>query len=360
MKLRDMEIKKNKALEGKKIFLTGGTGSLGRAFLEAVLTGQYGNPDFVTVFSRDEAKQFYLQADLDKNGSSSDSIIYKSWRNAVRFIIGDVRSLGSLKRAMHGHDTVIHAAALKQVPSCELFPIEAMKTNCIGASNVVTAVEEVGCIEKCIFISTDKAAKPTNAMGISKALQEKIFIAANRIGGQTIFAGVRYGNVISSRGSVVPVFVDQIKRGEPITITDTKMTRFLLSLDEAVETIVAAICCARSGDIVVPNARSAKILDLISALTPNSNYPVEIIGVRPGEKLHEIMIGFEESLNLRKIERQDDYDQEFYIICSCLPHLGGDKKLKFFEGELSSENSTMSVKEIRALLSANELAQSNK
>ena len=352
MKLRDMEITKNKALEGKKIFLTGGTGSLGRAFLEAVLTGQYGNPDFITVFSRDEAKQFYLQADLDKNGSSSESIIYKSWRNTVRFIIGDVRSLSALKRAMRGHDTVIHAAALKQVPSCELFPMEAMKTNCVGASNVVTAVEDVGCIEKCIFISTDKAAKPTNAMGISKALQEKIFIAANRIDVPTIFAGVRYGNVISSRGSVVPVFVDQIKSGEPITITDTKMTRFLLSLDEAVETIIAAICCAKSGDIVVPNARSAKIVDLVSALVPRSDYPVEVIGVRPGEKLHEIMIGFEESLNLRKIERQDDYNQEFFIICSSLPHLTGNKKLKFFEGELSSANSTLSVKDIKALLSA--------
>ena len=168
----------DKILAGRKIFLTGGTGSLGRAFLYQVLSGEHGVPEHITVYSRDEAKQFYLLAELENDKNLMENSLYSQGKKLVRFMVGDVRDYFSLKAAMDGHDLVIHAAALKQVPSCELFPIEAMKTNCLGAENVVRAALETSSLKKCVFISTDKAAKPTNAMGITKALQEKIFIAA--------------------------------------------------------------------------------------------------------------------------------------------------------------------------------------
>ena len=350
-----MAFEMKKLLDQKKVFLTGGTGSLGRAFLNEVLAGKFGDPDFITVFSRDEAKQFYLQAELENNVAANESIIYENWREKVRFFIGDIRELASIKQSLPGHDLIVHAAALKQVPSCEHFPVEAMKTNCIGAENLVRVINEDGRVEKCIFISTDKAAKPTNAMGISKALQEKIFIAANQSQSETVFAGVRYGNVIASRGSVIPVFIDQLKNKMPITVTDIRMSRFLLSLEEAVETIMASIACAGPGDIVVPNARSAKITDLIEAVTQDMNYPTIVTGIRPGEKLHEIMISIEEAVNLRRIERKFGFEQEFFIICSQLPQLLNRNGKKLLDNELSSEDSTISVTQIRQLLSEHNL-----
>ena len=302
---------KDNILTGKKVFLTGGTGSLGRAFLYQVLSGQYGIPENITVYSRDEAKQFYLLAELENNSFIMESCLYSRDKKMLKFVVGDVRDYRSLKSAMSGHDLLIHAAALKQVPSCELFPLEAMKTNCLGAENVVRAALETFTIKKCVFISTDKAAKPTNAMGITKALQEKIFIAANYSTPDKEFVGVRYGNVIASRGSVIPTFVNLIKAGETVPVTDVNMTRFLLTLPQAVETIMFAIKHAIRGEIIVPNARSAKITDVVSAISGCENYPQKIIGIRPGEKLHEIMISLEEAVHLRKIPNESEAEQEF-------------------------------------------------
>lgn len=345
-------------LNGIKLFITGGTGSLGKSLLSAILSGRWGVPSSITVFSRDEAKQFFLQnALLLPNRELSESDVYRNLTDRVRFIVGDVRDVNALKSAMRGHQLVFHAAALKQVPSCELFPEEAVKTNVLGAINVVQAAKALSSVQKCIFISTDKAAHPTNAMGMSKAVQEKIFIAANREGENPMFAGVRYGNVIASRGSVIPVFLEQIKRGNPITITDRRMTRFLLTLDQAVATIFVATQFARAGEIVVPNAISAKIVDIVEALVPDRNYPTNIIGIRPGEKLHEIMISGEDAASCRVINGVASGSQQYFAIRSRLPHvqlMNDDRFDNAAEiGELSSEKNLIPVNEIKRILDAN-------
>lgn len=349
-----------KILEGKKIFLTGGTGSLGRAFLYQVLSGEYGVPEQVTVYSRDEAKQFYLLADLENNKDLTEGCLYSQGQKLVRFVVGDVRDYFSLKNAMYGHDLLIHAAALKQVPSCELFPIEAMKTNCVGAYNVVRAVLGTPSLTKCVFISTDKAAKPTNAMGITKALQEKIFVAANQDAPDKQFVGVRYGNVIASRGSVIPIFVNLIRNGDTVPITDARMTRFLLSLRQAVETIMCSIENAVRGEIIVPNAKAAKITDVVHAISGCESYPQKIIGIRPGEKLHEIMIGHEEAVQLRKIPMEPEWTQEYYAICPKLDFYKETFERINLDGELSSESNLLSVKELQLFLEENGISRENK
>jgi len=349
----------NKILAGKKIFLTGGTGSLGRAFLYKVLSGEYGIPEHITVYSRDEAKQFYLLSDLENDKNLMENTLYSQGRKIVRFIVGDVRDFFNLQGAMDGHDLLVHAAALKQVPSCELFPIEAMKTNCLGAENVVRAALKTSSLKRCVFISTDKAAKPTNAMGITKALQEKIFIAANHSDSSKDFVGVRYGNVIASRGSVIPTFVNLIKNGETVPITDVRMTRFLLTLPQAVETIICAIKNAYRGEIIVPNAKAAKIVDVVHAISGYENHPQKIIGIRPGEKLHEIMISHEEAVRLRKITKTSYMDQDFYAICPKLEFYQEKGEFINLDGELSSELNLLSLEELKELLVKNGISITN-
>ena len=231
-----------KTLEGKRILVTGGTGSLGQTLVKRLLAGELGKPARVTVFSRDEAKQHYMRLDYLHRKTATDDVIYQNSQDLLNFRIGDVRDYPALLAAMRDADVVFHAAALKQVPSCEYFPFEAVQTNVFGAQNVVRAIRENRLsVETVVGISTDKACKPINVMGMTKALQERILIEANLDCADTNFVCVRYGNVIASRGSIVPLFVELIRKNKPVTVTLEEMTRFLLSLNKAVDTVFAAI-----------------------------------------------------------------------------------------------------------------------
>ncbi len=264
----------------KILLITGGTGSFGNAITQRFLPTDLKE---IRVFSRDEKKQ----DDMRK--------IYKDDR--IKFYIGDVRDISSLRNAMHEVDFIFHAAALKQVPSCEFFPLEAVKTNVLGTDNVLTGAIEYG-VKKVICLSTDKAAYPINAMGISKAMMEKVFVAKSRTVSpdRTLICGTRYGNVMASRGSVIPLFVEQIQKGEPLTVTNPNMTRFLMSLEEAVELVLFAFENARAGDILVQKAPACTIGDLAQAVKEVFNAPneIRIIGTRHGEKQHETLLTREE------------------------------------------------------------------
>ncbi len=266
--------------DGKVLLITGGTGSFGNAVLKRFL-----NTDIeqIRILSRDEKKQ--------------DDMRKTYLNDKIKFYIGDVRDLKSIKDAMYGVDYLFHAAALKQVPSCEFFPLEAVKTNVLGTDNVLTAAIEQE-VKKVICLSTDKAAYPINAMGISKAMMEKVFIAKSRTVDpeRTMICGTRYGNVMASRGSVIPTFITQIKTNQPITITNPKMTRFLMSLDEAVELVLYAFLNAKAGDIMVQKAPSSTIGDLAEAVMElfQAKNEIKIIGTRHGEKQYETLLTREE------------------------------------------------------------------
>ena len=266
-------------IKGKTLLITGGTGSFGNAVLKRFLHTDHFSE--IRIFSRDEKKQDDMRNHLKSS--------------KLKFYIGDVRDFNSIERAMRGVDYVFHAAALKQVPSCEFFPIEATKTNVIGTQNVIDAADFHN-VDKVICLSTDKAAYPINAMGISKALMEKVAIAASRNLKHTTVCLTRYGNVMASRGSVIPLFIQQIKAGKPITITDPDMTRFLMSLDEAVELVLFAFEHGNSGDLFVNKAPAGTIGDLAVALKEmcNADNEVKIIGTRHGEKLYETLCTREE------------------------------------------------------------------
>ena len=270
--------------KGKTLLITGGTGSFGNAVMKRFL-----NTDIkeIRIFSRDEKKQ----DDMRK--------LYKN--DKLKFYIGDVRDLSSVKNAMHGVDYIFHAAALKQVPSCEFFPLEAVKTNVLGTDNVLTGAIEMG-VKKVICLSTDKAAYPINAMGISKAMMEKVFVAKAKTVDpeRTLICGTRYGNVMASRGSVIPLFIDQVRNNKPITITDPNMTRFMMSLDQAVELVLFAFNNGRNGDIFVQKAPAATIEMLACCLTKILNRPdheIKVIGTRHGEKLYESLLTREEMVH---------------------------------------------------------------
>lgn len=271
----------DKMFNGKTLLITGGTGSFGNAVMKRFLNT---NVKEVRIFSRDEKKQ----DDMRK--------IYNN--DKLKFYIGDVRDLASVKNAIHGVDYIFHAAALKQVPSCEFFPIEAVKTNILGTDNVLTAAIEAG-IKKVVCLSTDKAAYPVNAMGISKALMEKTFIAKSRTvsSDKTLICGTRYGNVMCSRGSVIPLFIQQIKSGQPLTVTEPKMTRFIMSLDEAVELVLHAFQNAETGDIMIQKSPSSFIGDLAQALKEmfQVDNEIKVIGSRHGEKMYEVLLTKEEA-----------------------------------------------------------------
>ncbi len=268
--------------KNKILLITGGTGSFGNAVMQRFLNSEIQE---IRIFSRDEKKQ----DDMRK--------LYKN--DKLKFYIGDVRDLASIKNAMHGVDYIFHAAALKQVPSCEFFPLEAVKTNVLGTDNVLTAAIECG-VKKVICLSTDKAAYPINAMGISKAMMEKVFVAKSKTVDpvETLICGTRYGNVMASRGSVIPLFIDQIKSGQPLTITDPNMTRFLMSLEEAVELVVFAFQHAKAGDIMVQKAPASTIADLAQAVKElfHADNEIKIIGTRHGEKQYETLLTKEEFL----------------------------------------------------------------
>ena len=266
--------------KGKTLLITGGTGSFGNAVLNRFLDTDIGE---IRIFSRDEKKQ--------------DDMRHLYRNPKIKYYIGDVRSIQSLKDAMHGVDYIFHAAALKQVPSCEFFPMEAVRTNVIGTDNMLTAAIEAG-VKKVICLSTDKAAYPINAMGTSKAMMEKVFVAKSRTvdPDKTTICGTRYGNVMCSRGSVIPLFIEQIKAGGPLTVTEPKMTRFIMSLEEAVELVLFAFEHANAGDIMVQKAPACTIEVLAQAVKElfHANNEVKIIGIRHGEKMYETLLTNEE------------------------------------------------------------------
>ncbi|MCC7483962.1 MAG: polysaccharide biosynthesis protein [Burkholderiales bacterium] len=333
-------------LAGKTLLVTGGTGSFGRVFVRRVLSGELGTPRKVIVFSRDEAKQHDMRLAYLHKTVTTDEVIYRNFMNVLEFRIGDVRDYAAVCAAVQRADIVVNAAALKQVPSCEYFPGEAILTNCMGAVNIARAIGENGYpVSTVVAISTDKACKPVNVMGMTKSLQERVFVAANITNPDTRFVGVRYGNVLASRGSVVPLFHEQIRNGGPVTVTAPGMTRFLLSLERAVDTVFAALAGARRGEIYVPRAPSATVSNLARALIGRRRVEVKVTGVRPGEKLHEIMVSEEEANHC--VRRG-----AFLAIRSMLPELnaGAPREANALSGEFSSADSVLSFEDTVALL----------
>lgn len=343
-----------KSLDGKRILVTGGTGSLGQTLVRRILTGEMGKPEKITVFSRDEAKQHYMRLDYMHKKAATDDVIYQNSQDLLNFRIGDVRDFSALLAAMRDSDIVFHAAALKQVPSCEYFPYEAVLTNIIGAENIVKAIRENNLqIEKVVGISTDKACKPINVMGMTKALQERILLEANRDCPDTVITCVRYGNVIASRGSIVPLFVEQVKNNQTLTVTLPEMTRFLLSLDRAVDTVFAALSGGRRGETYIPKVPAARITDVAKCLMGEKNLEIIYTGIRPGEKIHEIMVSEEECF--RTVERGD-----YYVILPVLPELREDSEMQdTLKKEYSSKDENISIEELKILFSeaSEEIAQ---
>lgn len=271
--------------KGKTLMITGGTGSFGNAVLNRFLKTDIGE---IRVFSRDEKKQDDMRHDFQ---SRMPEVADK-----IKFYIGDVRNLQSCKNAMHGVDYIFHAAALKQVPSCEFFPMEAVKTNVIGTDNVLTAAIEGG-VDAVICLSTDKAAYPINAMGITKAIEEKIAVAKSRMSGKTKICCTRYGNVMCSRGSVIPLWIDQIKAGDPITVTEPTMTRFIMSLEEAVDLVLFAFEHGENGDILIQKAPACSIglqAEAVAEMFGGKKEDIRVIGIRHGEKMYETLLTNEE------------------------------------------------------------------
>ena len=268
---------------GKTLMITGGTGSFGEAVLSRFLHTDIRE---IRIFSRDEKKQ--------------DDMRHRYQTDKIKYYLGDVRDQSSVLNALRGVDFLFHAAALKQVPSCEFFPIEAVKTNVLGTENVLTACVEAG-VRKVICLSTDKAAYPVNAMGTSKAMMEKVFVAKSRTVSpeKTLICGTRYGNVMCSRGSVIPLFIDQIRAGNPLTVTEPRMTRFIMSLDEAVDLVLFAFENARTGDILVKKAPSCTIGVLAEAVKRvfHADNPIRVIGMRHGEKMYETLLTNEECIH---------------------------------------------------------------
>ena len=271
--------------KNKTLLITGGTGSFGNAVLNRFLDTDIGE---IRIFSRDEKKQDDMRHEFQ--------VKMPEVADKIKFYIGDVRSLESCKSAMHGVDYVFHAAALKQVPSCEFFPMEAVKTNVIGTDNILTAAIEAG-VESVICLSTDKAAYPVNAMGITKSLEEKVAIAKSRNSGKTRICCTRYGNVMCSRGSVIPLWIDQIKSGNPITITEPNMTRFIMSLEEAVDLVLFAFENGQNGDLFIQKAPACTIktqAEAVCELFGADKNNIKVIGIRHGEKMYETLLTNEE------------------------------------------------------------------
>ena len=321
---------------GKTLLITGGTGSFGGAVLDKFLDTNIAE---IRIFSRDEKKQDYMRHH------------YKN--DKIKYYIGDVRNITSLRDAMYGVDYIFHAAALKQVPSCEFFPMEAVATNVLGTDNVLTAAIDAG-VKKVICLSTDKAAYPVNAMGTSKAMMEKVFAAKARTvsPAKTLICGTRYGNVLCSRGSVVPLFIEQIMSGQPLTVTDPKMTRFIMTLDEAVDLVLFAFKNAESGDIMVQKAPASTIADLALAVKElfHADNEIKIIGIRHGEKIYETLLTNEECAHAIDMgsfyrvpvdKRSLDYDKYFTE--------GNEKRDKLFEFN-SNNAEQLDVEKLKAKL----------
>lgn len=322
--------------ENKTLLITGGTGSFGKAVLSRMLALNFGE---VRIFSRDEKKQ-----DEMRNATPSDR---------VKYYIGDVRDFDAVDDAMHGVNHIFHAAALKQVPSCEFYPMEAIRTNVLGAENVMRAAIARN-VERCVVLSTDKAVYPVNAMGMSKAMMEKVMAAKARVSGPdgTVLCATRYGNVMASRGSVIPLFLDQLSKGKQLTVTDPNMTRFLMSLDESVDLVLYAFTHARPGDIFVQKAPASTIGDLARAMQElvGKEQPLHIIGTRHGEKLYESLVSREEMVKAEDLggyyrlpsdNRDLNYDKYF---------VEGEPNLEMARDYTSHNTRRLSVAEVKDVL----------
>jgi FlaA1/EpsC-like NDP-sugar epimerase len=335
---------KKKLFDSKTILITGGTGSLGKVLLRRLLTGHAGKPTQIVVLSRDEAKQHQIRIEYQHRYAATDEVIYQNFREKLSFRIGDVRDYASVCAALRGVDIVFNAAALKQVPTCEYFPYEAVQTNIAGAQNIVRAIGDLKLpVETVVGISTDKAVKPVNVMGMTKSIQERILSCGNLAVPNTRFIIVRYGNVLASRGSVIPLFHEQIRNGGPVTITHADMTRFLLSLDDAVDLIFAAVHKAQRGETFIPRVPSARMVDVATALIEGRPINTIISGIRPGEKVHEILVSEEES-------HRTVASEGVYVIGPILPELQHTMKGPFLEKEYSSEYDVMSQDKVKELM----------
>jgi len=334
-----------KLFDGRRILVTGGTGSLGQVLTKRLLSGEDGLPESVTVFSRDEAKQHYMRLDFMEKSTATDEVIFENSQRRLRFMIGDVRDYHSVANALRDIDIVFSAAALKQVPSCEYAPWEAVRTNIQGSENIVRAISELKMpIETVVGISTDKACKPVNVMGMTKAIQERVYIQGNLRAPQTRFIAARYGNVLASRGSVVPLFLDQIAAGGPVTITTTDMTRFLLTLDDAVDTIFSAVGAAKPGETYIPRCPAAKMTDLADFLIDGRDVEVKVTGIRPGEKVHESLLSAEET------QRTVMGSGACYALRPMLPELADGVTDPVLVGEYSSDTAIMKTSDLADFL----------
>ncbi len=337
--------------DGKNVLVTGGTGSLGKVLIRRLLSGEVGTPRRVVVLSRDEAKQNVMRLAFMRKSVDTDEVIYRNYAQRLQFRIGDVRDYADICAALVDSDVVINAAALKQVPTCEYAPDQALLTNCGGATNIVRAIREHRyAVETVVGVSTDKACKPVNVMGMTKAMQERIFISGNIGQDRTRLVVVRYGNVLASRGSVIPLFHDQIQRGGPVTITAPEMTRFLISLEEAVDMIFASVAHGQPGETFVPITPSATVLDIARGLIEDRDIAVEVTGVRPGEKYHEVLVSEEER---HRTHRRAGY----YAIAPMLPELQSIEQLEpaDLDGEYSSADGVVGAAETAALLRKRQL-----
>ena len=337
-------------LDDKRVLITGGTGSLGQILVHRLLKGDLGKPRKMIVFSRDEAKQHAMRVEYLRRRSATDEVIYRNFEQLLEFRIGDVRDFHSVSAVLRDADVVLNAAALKQVPTCEYYPYEAVQTNVGGPENIVRAIREHHLpVQAVVGISTDKACKPVNVMGMTKAIQERVFIRANIDCPETRFVCVRYGNVLASRGSVIPLFHEQIRSGGPVTITTPEMTRFLLSLDQAVDTVFSALKEAKRGETFIPRIPSAKMVDVASVLIGDRPVKTVFTGIRPGEKTHEILVSEEE--RYRTVERGT-----FYAILPILPELRrSEEVVQPLEDEYSSAHHVMDRPGVETLLRTHRL-----
>ena len=335
-----------KCFDGRRILIIGGTGSLGKTLVRRFLSGRGGEPAKIIVFSRDEAKQHFMRMEYQHKTAATDEIIYRNFQQKLEFRIGDVRDFHSVAAVLRNADVVFNTAALKQVPTCEYFPYEAVRTNIEGPENIIRAIHQHNLpVETVVGVSTDKACKPINAMGMTKAIQERVFIQANIRCAGTRFICVRYGNVLASRGSVVPLFLDQIRNGGPVTITTPDMTRFLLSLDDAVNTIFAAVEGGFPGETYIPQVASALVMDIAKAMIGKHGIELQMVGIRPGEKVHESLVSAEESE--RTLERDG-----YYVIQPMLPELLRPQNgSRYLCREYSSADNIMTLEETASLLS---------
>ncbi|MDQ3648093.1 MAG: polysaccharide biosynthesis protein [Actinomycetota bacterium] len=331
-------------LDDATVLITGGTGSLGQTLVRRLAQGGLGSPRRVIVFSRDEAKHYAMKTSWKHAHRATDDVYYGNFDELIEFWIGDVRDPDSVTDVMGHCDVVFHAAALKQVPSCEYFPTQAVATNVGGAENVVRAARRSERTHTVIGVSTDKACKPINVMGMTKALQERIVTEGNLpLEDGCRMAAVRYGNVLESRGSVIPLFRQQVAAGGPVTITLPDMTRFLLSLDSAADTIFAAYREAEPGEIFIPRVPSMRIAEVARALIGSRAIETVVTGIRPGEKIHEVLVSEEEVF--RTTERAGHY-----VVQSALPELQDADAPRPLRGEYSSADAVVTGQEALDLL----------